>query len=396
MIQSHTLFTSEADSPEAAAEDIKKQLEEISLLRHSAGLVICHYDFVENGVVEALQSAVPFPLIGMTTFYQATPKVKGLFELTVTVLTSDDVRFTLGCSEPARENHALRPENELPRGKYIERVYREALAEAGENPSLILTFLSANRPVSGDEYLRLLDKNSGGIPCFGMVNSGEDDSGANIYILCGDRVFPNGFAILLLTGPVERNFYLADTPEERLLSMTAAVTEAGGTRVKKLNGQRAADYLTKNGVVLDENDRASVSTVPFYYRIAGEKKLVGRALQTFNGRGELEFLAEIPEKATLRVGTVTTADLLASSRDAVQRCLGENPGAAILLIGSCVGRFITLGLDTTSEMDYMAEQIPDGLNYLACYAGGEICPVQFREKQENIYHNNSFIICALR
>ena len=386
MLRAHTLATSEVDLPTVAVDEILQQLAGIPLGRSSVGILACHYDYAECGVIAALKEALPFPLVGITTFYQATPRASGLFELTITLLTSDDITFALAggaSADPGTSREVIRD------------TYTQAYETHGERPSLILSFLSVNLPISGDEYLRQLDAASGGVPSYGFVNSGDNESGKNIYVVCDGKPLSQGVAMLLMIGGPRARMYANDAPAERLLALSATVTEADGVVVREINGQPAATYMRKHSVPLDDRDTGVTSTVPFYCRIPGDSRFVGRALKNVAADGSLEFMAEIPEGALLRIGAVTAEDILEESGRILQRAVAENPDAALFLIGSCVGRFITLGLDATLEMDHATKGIPDGAAYLACYVCGEICPFDNGGRMVNRYYNNSFIVLAL-
>lgn len=385
MLQSYTLSTAEIDYVEEAVKDIQTQLARLTLCKNTVGILVCHYDFVECGVVPALKDALPFPLVGITTFYQHTPRGKGLFELTVTVLTSDTVCFALACGTQAETSDAACRE--------VRSAYRRAYQVHARPPALILSFLSANRPVSGDQYLRQLDEASGGVPSFGMVNSGEDETGANIYVICDGQAFSSGVAMLLLIGEVAWRTYINDTPESHLLAVSSTATATEGALVKEINGQPAAAYLQKQGVSLQDIAAGDISTLSFYFRAPRDEAFVGRTLKTVTPQGALEFMGDIREGSLLRVGIASSKDLLQESYAVTQKAVREAPDAAIFLIASCVGRFITLGLDTTAEMDHALQVF--GGNYLACYVGGEICPLYSGGTMVNRYHNNSFIVLAL-
>lgn len=387
MIQTYTVSTSEIDDPQIAAAEIQSQLTALRLLSHSVGIMVCQHDFVAEGAAAAIARVLPFPLIGLTTFYQTTPAINGLFELTVTVLTSDTVRFSVKGTGTASGD-------EDP-AQFVKDTYDSAYGLYGEAPAMILSFLSVRRPVSGDAFLRMLDAASGGVPCFGGVTTGNDDEGIEVYVLCEDQVFNNGFALLLIIGDVRPAFYSGNFIDKKLLEMTATVTRAEGTVVKELNGQSAVSFLKKNGLELGEDDRDIISIVPFLYKLPNEEKMTARTLGGFDEDGGLKFLAEIPERAILRMGTVSMGDILRVSHNTIERVVRENENAGALLIFSCVGRYITLGISSTSEMEYVAEVIPETMPYLACYVGGEMCPVEVAEGYVNRYHNSSFIVCAL-
>lgn len=387
MIQSYTVYTSEVDVPKIAVEDIQRQLSQIPLCENTVGIVVCHYDHVESGVMAAIQEALPFPLVGCTTFYKATPVVSGLFELTITILTSDDVRFAQSSSGEWAES---------PAQEKIRKTYENAYQQYGEKPALILSFISANRPVSGDEYLHVLDDASGGVPTFGAVDSGEDESGMNTYIIGGGKSLHDGLAVLLIIGDIRARMYVSTPKEGSLLSFSATVTSAQGVMVKEINHQPAAAYLKKHGVDLSQANETILTSMPFYYHVSGSDQYVSRLIQSVMPDGALVFMAEIPEGALLRIGTLTAGDILQESRKVITHAVARNQDASLLLVASCVGRFITLSLDTTSEMDDVVGRIPQGIPYMACYAGGEICPVEKNSGLVNCYHNNTLAVLALR
>ena len=73
MICAYTLSTSEVDLSQAAVDEILQQLAGIALCRNSIGILACHYAHVEYGVIAALKEALPFPLVGITTFTRQRP-----------------------------------------------------------------------------------------------------------------------------------------------------------------------------------------------------------------------------------------------------------------------------------------------------------------------------------
>ncbi|MDR0439593.1 MAG: hypothetical protein LBI59_01205, partial [Candidatus Accumulibacter sp.] len=70
-------------------------------LQNSVGILTFHPEFMETGIIKAVSEALPFDSIGGTT---SAAVVAGVMEesgepmLSVTVLTSDDVKFMAGVS----------------------------------------------------------------------------------------------------------------------------------------------------------------------------------------------------------------------------------------------------------------------------------------------------------
>lgn len=388
MINAFSLQTSEADIVENALEDIKGQMENLVLLKNTVGIIACHYDYIDGGILEAISEVLPFPLIGYTTFYQSTPKIGGLFEMTITVLTSDDVRFvTASCSQEADKEEAV---------SLIKDTYEEAFAVYAEKPSLMMSFLSMNRPISGDEFLRHLDECSGGVPVFGGVTAGDDDSGGNMFVICGKQVFTMGFVVLLIIGDVECSFYYGNFKEENLMMMTATVTESEGVTVKKLNERPATHFMEMNGIQLTPETKGALLTVPILFKQQDEDISVARTMVDFNEAGEALFFGEIPEGASLRIGTANSDDILEVAQQVTRTAAVNSGDASVWFMFSCVGRYVALGLEPTLELDSIKGLIPDKMTYLSGYVGGEMCPVYTENGWSNRYHNSSFIVCTLR
>ena len=386
-IRSYSLYTTQIDDANAAAAEIRRQLEEITLLANSVGILTCHYDYCDSGAVAAVAKALPFPVVGYTTFYQAVPHHNGLFELCITVLTSDSVRFgtTFVSADEGQSPYEL-----------IAGAYEDACVEEPKPPSLLICFISAARPISGDAFLRILDEASDGIPCFGAVAISDRDDGQNTYVLAGERLAKIGFVLLTMFGEVESNFYYGSFTEEMMLSVTASVTEAEDTVVKKLNKLNAVTFLEKSGLEIDDANRGGFVTIPFLHRRPGEDATVVRTMMDFNDEGHAVFLGEIPENSSLRIGYATPDDLLSVTASTAHEAIAGNGEDAIYFMFSCVGRYLTLGLDSEVELRKATEGLSANTSFLATYVGGEICPVCVDGRLLNRYHNSSFVICALR
>lgn len=390
MIKSYSLFTSEVDVITQAVEDIQKQLSEIKLLTNSVGIIFCHYDHISSGITSALAQVLPFPLVGCTTFYQTTPKTEGLFELTITVLTSDDVSFGIGLSVSEQPTPSER----------VLHAFNEAVGGHSEKPALLMTFLTAKRSVTGDEFVRQMDLASGGIPNFGTVASGDKDDGESIFLLHGKKAYNEGFAVVAFFGEITTNFYMGNIKEENLLEQNALVTKSEGIVLQELNNLPATTFIERNGVILDNNAKAGLLTIPFLLKYKGTQAdagtLISRTMYDFNSKGEAFFFGEIPEGLYLHLVTMTTDDILSVTKHICELAASQNPDASIFFVFSCVGRYMALGMDTASEFSYIKEIFKNSANYLATYASGEICPIKTSGNFTNIYHNYSIIICAIK
>lgn len=230
----------------------------------------------------------------------------------------------------------------------------------------------------------------------GCATTGDEDNGNNMYVICDGQVFNEGFALLLFFGDVCPRFYVGNYLEEFLLEASAEVTEASGVVVHKLNGQPTATYLARCGIEMTDESRPGLITIPILHKRPGEDALVARTMVDFDETGSATFFAEIPVGSTFRMAACGADDILESTRAAARRAVEENPDAGLMLLFSCIGRYISLGLGAGSELECATDLIAEGVPYLASYVSGEICPVTSGDRLVNRYHNSSFIICTLK
>lgn len=388
MIHSYSLYTSQIDEPELAVAEIQAQYEKLTLHEHTVALVVCHYDYVEDGTMAALSELLPFPVIGYTTFNQSGPEVSGLFDMNITLLTSDDVRFATAKGDAAQAEGNLEA--------FVSKVYQDAYALYSSPVSLMFSYIATALPFNGEEYVHGVDAASGNVPHFGAIAIGENNAGGDTCVFVGGEVIHDGIIMLLFVGDVDAKFYYGNCVREKLFDRSATVTSSDGVRVKTLNGEPATEFLIKNGFDLSEESRSGVMIVPFVYHYPGHEALIARTLADYTEDGSLLFFGEVPEGVILRTGVATTADILSITRDATERAVAENGADATLFMFSCIGRYMALGMEVSSEIDCMREVVLPGTTYQMCYAGGEICPVPAEGQESNQFHNSSFVVCALR
>ncbi|MDR2056433.1 MAG: hypothetical protein LBQ10_11285, partial [Desulfovibrio sp.] len=158
MIEMYTASTVEIDEIDDAVKEILDQLPLNALKKNSVGVLYCCMDFIETGVVSALDKALPFSVLGMTTMASSDKKNLGMYNLSLTVLTSDDVLFEAVVTGP------------LFSADYKEKIaatYKRARAGLPGDPACILSFMPYTPDISGTDLTASLDAISGGIPIWG-------------------------------------------------------------------------------------------------------------------------------------------------------------------------------------------------------------------------------------
>ena len=148
MIKAASLHTFEIDDPAGALEEIQNQLrEKLVLLKNTAGILQCGFDFIESGVVSHICENLPFPIVGATTISQAVNGAAGELMLTLLVLTSDDAEFAPAHTEGHLDDFF----------GSIERSFRPAYEACRLPLKLILTFPPIIEKYSGDVYINAFE-----------------------------------------------------------------------------------------------------------------------------------------------------------------------------------------------------------------------------------------------
>ncbi|MDR1379190.1 MAG: hypothetical protein LBJ36_09110 [Synergistaceae bacterium] len=392
MINALTAYTFEMDDVDAAVSEILEQLDlRKNLLKNAVGLLFCYIDFIGSGVVKALSDRLPFDVIGCST---SGALVRGEMDeliLSLLVLTSDDVEFSTGASEP------LLGQVETS----VRNMYRQATAPLTGKPSLAIALqpMLDHEGIGGDVIADALNRASEGVPLFGSIglhlvgNEFRFSKTVHNGESYGDRV-----VVLLLSGPVSPRFFLGTIMEKKNFTQKAAITGAEGNRLLSINNMPAVEYVKKIG--FSGIDATLYHAVPFLIDSHN-----GLEPQTFISSdiapdGILIMSGTLPSSGTLMVGAHASDDVLATAKklvDSVKETQKENPDRKTLLIFSCASRRTVL-YDSRAEMNLIRRELEgSGVSYLFTYSGGEFCPWNDPKsgKEINRFHNFVVIGCLL-
>jgi hypothetical protein len=382
MIKMLTAHTFEIDDTDAAVREIREQLDsQGGLLKNTVGLLFCYLDFIKSGTVEAVSKALPFDTLGCTTLGAAAPGVIGDTILTLTVLTSDDVEFHGGLSEPLTEDEESR----------VTKTYRETAAALHSPPSLILILIPSLYNLAGDMVVGVLDRESQGVPVFGTGALDADTKIRTPKTIYQGKAYSDRMPILLFSGNLSPRFFIDSVWQHNIHTQKALVTQAEGNRMITVNNIPAAEYMRKIGLITEE--RLDILFVfPLAIDSGGDLPNLF-VIYTVNDDGSLTCSANIPSGCTIQIGSPGSGEVVNTAKnitDAVKK--GDGDAA---LIFSCVSRSIIL-TNLQDEMETIRNELQDSAPYMFIYSGGEICPV-CNGKQEalNRYHNYAIIACVL-
>ena len=131
----------------------------------------------------------------------------GQLLLTLAVLTSDDVLFSAGISQPLDANYETS----------LTGLYSETADKLPDEPRLMLTFAPLSNEISQDHFMRCLNKLSGGVPLFGMVAADYWVSRANPLVLFNGETYSASLGLILISGNVTPRFTFSGISGKRVI-----------------------------------------------------------------------------------------------------------------------------------------------------------------------------------
>ncbi|MDR1651797.1 MAG: FIST C-terminal domain-containing protein [Synergistaceae bacterium] len=385
MIKMLTAFTEEIDDTETAVAEILDRLDlDNNLLANSVGILHCACDFDESGAVGELCARLPFDVVGSTSLSVQVPGVMSQLALTLTVLTSDDVRFVSGVSDPISDDMSG-PVTEL---------YERVIGSLEEKPSMIMPFIPFLMAIGGDEFIEKINELSGwGIPAFGTLAITSEEDFRRAYTVYNGEFHPASLVLLGLVGDVKPLFFSASVVENNILKQKAMVTDVHKNVLKTVNNMPAVKYLesiglSSGGVV------SSYEAMPFVIKL-DDGSMLTRACISSTPDGSIILCGSVPAGSTLGVATMDASDVITSTGEKVKEALKESAGRNILMY-SCVARNWTLGTKVMAEHEEVERCIGDSVPYHFVYSGGEIFPAFLGDgKISNQLQNDTVIVCAL-
>jgi hypothetical protein len=384
MVRILTSFTEEIDDIEAAVTEILQQLEpEKNLLKNSVGIIHCEGDFLEGGVIKALNDKLPFDTTGCTTMSVSGPSFMSHLGLSLTVLTSDTVSFVLGVSGPVSDS-AEAPVREL---------YQRMAASLPQKPALLMPFIPFLFKVGGDEFIEQIDALSGGIPAFGTLAISNESDYSNTSVFYNGEGYPSSMTLLALLGDLDPVFLTVSVNEENILKHRGTITGTSRNILRSVDHMPAVQYLESLGIMKD-GDASILASVPLVVH-PGDGSVLVRAAISSGSEGELILCGAVPENSTLSLAPMGLEDVISSTGEGIQKALEQGRGRGMLMY-SCAARTWALGVQALAEHEKAKECIAGKVPYHFVYSGGEIFP-SFLEGGKVVNHlqNDSLIICIL-
>jgi hypothetical protein len=387
VIAASTVETSDIDF---AVNEITTRIKNNGpLLSNTAGLLFCNLEFIQSTLVQELCGRLSFDIAGCTSQMFAVQNIGEDFMLTLMILTSDDVEFCAGVSEPLGQGNEAALEN----------LYRD-LSAKGKNPSwkpgLMLAFPPSLPGISGNRIVDILDRVSGGVPVFGSIAIDITTSvqRSPMTIFNGNH-YSDRLAMILLRGNLHPRFFSHSLQRETHLNRKFTITKAEGNRIISIENKPAVQYMEELGLI---NRTAMDVFYAFPFMVDNGSGELSKAF-TFsqvNEDGTLVSEQDIPSGGTAQVGAINGEMVLAGTRSLIERIKETAKNCDGLILVSCFSRALALQ-DPLEELSLVIKQMRDWpVPFVFLSSGGEICPVP-NEKDElvNGFHQFILAVCVL-
>jgi hypothetical protein len=298
--------------------------------------------------------------------------------LAVIVLTSDEVFFRVGVSEPLGVDGETR----------VEELYGRLAGSQELSPSLMLICHSKLDCFPGDKAMEVLDRISAGTPLFGTNALDETLGRRTPMIIHNGTVCSDRLALVLVYGAVESRFNIKSLPEMNIYSKPAFVTEVQNNRLISINNIPAAEFMEQLGIISGDD----ISTVYGFPLLIDNHD--GRGLRSCGIYGIEQDRAVrcgsvIVKGATLKLANQMQEAILHNSEQLVE-LLKKEDGEKNHIIFSCFGKSVPL-VDLKDEMRLFQKHL-EGKSYVFIYSGGEFCPANNEQGEiHNGFHQFSII-----
>ena len=389
-LESYVATTTEVDIVEVAVKEILAQIPLEKLKKNTLGIIACHYEFGFSGVLEGIAEALPFDTVGTISSAQGSIDNADSFVLAVTVLTSDEVEFATALSAPL--------ENDTR--EVVGAAYNEVAGKLGSDPDLILIHGPFMLQNNGDDYLAELNEISHNTPLFGTLAVDDTPDFKYCYCIYNGQTYGDRLVLSLLKG-VEPKFYSANISTSRIVGEPALITASEGAMLSEVNDRPIAEYLAELGLATLAENGYAMSSMPFILDYGDGTPPISRIFIMLTPDGNVILNGSVPVGATFVLAGSDKEDVLKTTCASVDEVLADpdfstEKGPSVVLIYSCVGRFMTLGADNLAEIEQVKEHIGTQVPFAMAYSGGEYCPTEVTESGAvNRFHNNALVMCAL-
>jgi len=386
MLSVINVCTDSIDDLDVACEEILSQLKDKTLLKNSVGIIGCHSDYVEENVIAAIKESLPFDVVGCSALGTATNGHGGLEQLTLTVLTSDDVEFSTAFSDTISKDDFDAP---------IEKVYAEAEKSLGTSPKLIFVFAPITEDVAGDRMLTKLTQLGGKVPIFGTLSNDTSSGYTKSYVFKNGEFDRFKMALIMMSGNINPRFHITSIAKRNIQQNNAIVTGADGYLVTSINDMSVLDYFATLGILATETSGIAPTTmIPLLVDFGDGTEPVAYSMYNISADGAYCGGA-IPQGSKITFAEIDMVSILETAEITLRSALddAEKNGANGIIAIPCFARAMVMTPSVEAEITKSLKVIGDQIPFSLIYSGGEICPVYNKQHEPvNRFHNLTYTL----
>lgn len=366
MLKMLTAATGEIDDREKTVQDILAQLDlEHNLLPHSVGIIHCHSDFIASDVIPMLAANLPFPSVGGTSIGLAIPGQLGRLILTVTVLTSDDLDFAVGTTEPI--GNTLNGE--------VRQLSTRLQTELPSPVALLIAFLPFISSLSGNAVLEELIAGCPDTPIFGSRSICDHLNYKGIVTFCNGVTAADSLALIAIGGPLKPQFLHTTIEKETVVIKKAMITRSNRHILQTINNLPALDYLTSLGLI-DAKDARGIDSMPMDLTLPDGSHCT-RVMVSISEK-DIICGGDMPVGSDIRFTIMDSQEVIQTAIDMAKKANlikinSPQPRSGGIILISCAVRDWSLDMENLREMQAVASEL--NVPYSFVYSSGEISPL---------------------
>lgn len=357
----------------------------------SVALLFVSVAFDLPEVVRGLRSVIGAPIVGCTTYSEATEKGFSDDSVVVMLLAGEGLAVGWGVAEGLAAD--------VPGA--VARAWGDAREMlGGVAPRLALTFPDAALVNEGEAVVEALSAVSGGdVPVAGGA-PGDGGRFKGTFQVAGDRIYSNSVPVLLLGGDFDAHVITRTgwTP----IGEPVTVTQASRNLLSRVGNLPAVEYVRRYTASLEPT---VIGTYPLGLidetaTSGGRSHYVIRSPFFYDAEHDAMVLGGVvKEGARVQLGRNSRDDVLASADEGaatLRAAVGDRAPAAVFF-ASCGARRLMLGHMTSREPATIVERVGASVPMAGFYSYGEIGAFDSRdEKLARLrYHNCTLVLCAI-
>ncbi len=376
------------DGHAAGVEVAKMVLAHGPLARRSVAILLLTIEADVEAVAAGVRKTLGVPLIGCTTYSEATGAGYTEESVTLLVLTSDTAEFGIGLGERLSTEGA----------DAVGKGWDEAVGMLSKPPRLVIAFPDGALSGRGELVVDALRaKTANRIPIVGAC-PGDGGAFKRTLQIFDDKVLSDAVPLLLVAGDDVVPAVVTRTGWEPIGAIGVA-TKASGAVLEEVDGAPALDFVAR--YVSEIDDPEILGTFPIALcDDDGTHYVVRSPFFADRAKGTVTYAAPIPVGAKIRMGRAYREQVVASASDAARAILGARGGTppSCVFFASCGARKLVLGAAVDREVDALKKVFGDDVPIAGFYSYGEIGPLDEPANGGTIdtrYHNCTLVLCAL-